>query len=260
VARKRIPLSPLTTLSSALLLLLLSLPTFAQSPATQPTSARIILVTGLDYPGHPWKLTSPLIADALRKDKRLTVDIQEDPKFLASPKLHDYDVLVLNYMNWESPDPGPSARENLRKFVASGKGFILVHFTCGAFQAWPDFRTIAGRVYDPKLRPHDPRGPFHVDIADPNHPITKGLQPFDTDDELYTCLTGDTPIHILATARSKVDHKDYPIAFTLTYEKGRVFHTVLGHDVKALTPPPVQDLFLRAAAWTAHLPPLTTAN
>jgi type 1 glutamine amidotransferase len=132
---------------------------------------------------------------------------------------------------------------------------MLVHFACGAWQDWPEFRNLAGRAWDPKLRPHDPRGPFRVEIADPDHPVTKGLQPFETDDELYTCLAGERPIQVVATARSKVDGKDYPMAFVLDYGKGRVFHTVLGHDVKAITNSAVPELLRRGCAWSAGLPP-----
>jgi type 1 glutamine amidotransferase len=52
-----------------------------------------------------------------------------------------------------------------------------------------------------------------------------------------------------------VDSKDYPIAFTLTYGKGRVFHSVLGHDVNALANPSAGRLFRRASAWAAGLEP-----
>lgn len=223
--------------------------------AAEKTTSNVLILTGNEYPGHHWKETAPYIAEFLRNDKRLTVTVQEDPNFLKSPRLHDYDVMVLNYMNWESPDPGEEARENLRKFVSDGKGLVLVHFACGAFQGWPEFRKIVGRTYDPKLRPHDARGPFKVEITDADHPITKGMKSFDTDDELYTCLAGDEKITVLATAKSKVDQKDYPMAFVLNYGKGRVLHCVLGHDVKALSFDGVKALYTRGTAWAAGLEP-----
>ncbi|MCL5099215.1 MAG: ThuA domain-containing protein [Candidatus Omnitrophica bacterium] len=225
------------------------------APAGSP-KARVLIVTGQDYPGHPWKLTAPVLADLIRKDPRLEVKVVEAPKFLASPAMRDFDVIVLHFMNWEQPGPGPQAQENLREFVAGGKGLVLVHFACGAFQEWPEFRNLAGRSYDPKLRGHDPRGPFRVDITAVHHPITEGMQAFETDDELYTCLAGDRPIEVLATAKSKVDNKDYPIAFVLNYGKGRVFHCPLGHDVKAFAAPMVGELFRRGCAWAAGLPPV----
>jgi len=75
-------------------------------------------------------------------------------------------------------------------------------------------------------------------------------------DELYTCLAGEAPIHILAKATSKVDKKDYPMAFVLNYGKGRVFHTVLGHDGRAYAAPAVGELMRRGCAWTAAVTPL----
>jgi len=56
---------------------------------------------------------------------------------------------------------------------------------------------------------------------------------------------------LLATAKSKVDDKDYPMVFTLSYGKGRVFHCALGHDVKAIQNPNAAELFRRGCAWAA---------
>jgi type 1 glutamine amidotransferase len=175
---------------------------------------------------------------------------------LAKDDLSEYDVIVLHFMDWEVPDPGPQARANLKQFVQDGGGLVLVHFACGAFQEWPEFVELAGRVWDPKLRAHDPHGKFTVHIVDQEHPITQGMNDFETIDELYTCLAGDTPICVLATAKSKVDGKVYPMAFVLDCGKGRVFHSVLGHDVQAFAEPSVTALFRRGCAWTAGLEPV----
>lgn len=222
---------------------------------TSAKVAKVLIVTGDDYPGHKWQQTAPVLAEAIRKDTRLDVKVSEDPNVLASPSLKDYDVVVLHWMNWQKPDPGEAARENLRKYVDGGKGLVLVHFACGAFQGWPEFRKLAGRSYDPKLRPHDAHGRFRVEITDANHAIARGLKSFETTDELYTCLAGDETIQVLAAAKSKVDGKDYPMVFVLTYGKGRVFHSVLGHDVKAFGDE-VGELFRRGCAWAAGLAPV----
>ncbi|HNU98575.1 MAG: ThuA domain-containing protein [Verrucomicrobia bacterium] len=230
------------------------LPTSLPAAEDRPGSKkRVLLVTGVDYPGHPWRETAPALVTMLHQDPRLAVTVIEDPHLLDSPSVHTYDTVLLHFMNWEVPAPGQAARTNLRNFVEAGKGLMLVHFACGAWLDWPEFRNLAGRVWDPKLRAHDPRGPFTVRIMDTEHPITAGLEDFEIDDELYTCLAGDAPIRVLATARSKVDHIDYPMAFVLNYGKGRVFHSVLGHDAKALAAPGVGDLFRRGCAWTAGL-------
>ena len=216
---------------------------------------KVLIVTGVDYPGHKWKLTAPVLAKAIAADKRLEVTVTEKPGDLAKDNLGDYDTIVLHFMDWEVPDPGPKARANLKRVVKSGTGLVLVHFACGAFQEWPEFVQLAGRVWDPKLRGHDPHGKFKVQIAKKKHPAMKGLSEFEIVDELYTCLAGKTPIKVLAKARSKVDGKDYPMAFVLNYGKGKVFHSVLGHDVQAVGNPHAGKLFRNACAWTAGLEP-----
>jgi HEAT repeat protein/type 1 glutamine amidotransferase len=215
---------------------------------------KILIVTGCDYPGHKWQLTTPVLTAALAKDKRLEISVIEDALFLASADLKKYDAIMLNYMNWENPGPGAAAQENFRKIIAGGTGLVLVHFSCGAFQGWEEFGKIAGRAWNPKLRGHDPRGPFRVNIVDHQHPTMAKFADFETTDELYTCLAGATPIHVLAQATSKVDKQIYPMAFTLDYGKGRIFHSVLGHDVQAFSDA-VGTLYRRGTAWAASLPP-----
>ncbi|HEY3324176.1 MAG TPA: HEAT repeat domain-containing protein [Planctomycetota bacterium] len=222
-------------------------------------TTKVLIVTGIDYPGHLWQKTAPVLAEELTKDKRLLVDTAEDPDILSSKEINDYDVLVIHFMNWQKPAPGDKARENLKAFVEGGKGLVYVHFACGAFQdggnPWPDFIKIAGKVWDRKLRGHDPHGTFQVRATDVKHPITEGLQPFDTTDELYTCLAGDVPVTTIAVATSKVDKKDYAMGFVFDVGKGRVFHSPLGHDVKAYAGG-AGELFRRGTAWAAGISPV----
>lgn len=234
--------------------------TLAQHPA------RVLLVTGIDYPGHLWKQTTPVLRSALEKDSRLQIFVVEDPAFLDSSAVDRYDLLLLHFQNWEVKGPGEKARENLRRFVESGKGLALVHFACGAWHSeWPEFADLAGRVWfgqEPGLgkRQHDPYGPFRVEIVKPEHPLVRGMADFDTQDELYTCLTGNHPIQVLAQAKSRIDGNYYPMAFISTYGKGRTFHCVLGHDAKALAADPVQELYRRGCAWAAGLTPVADAK
>jgi type 1 glutamine amidotransferase len=242
--------------------LLLGIFSQSSSPANsdQKQAAQVLIVTGIDHPAHNWRQTTPALAEVLGKDTRLDVRIVQDPHFLDSRALTRYDVVVLHFMPWEQPAPADAARTNLREFVRGGKGLFIVHFGCGAFQDWPEFANLAGRVWDPKARAHDPHGPFRVDITNADHPITHGMKSFETEDELYTCLTGDRPIKLLATAKSKVDGKDYPMAFVFEYGKGRVFHSALGHDAKAIRNSNVAELFRRGCAWAAGLAVVQTSR
>jgi type 1 glutamine amidotransferase len=225
--------------------------------AKKSDPVRVLIVTGDDHPAHKWKETAPVIRDILQEDKRFKVDISDDiyeNDVLASDKLFDYDLLFLHFKNFKPLANEEEARANLKKFIEGGKGLVVFHFACGAFEEWPEFAQIAGRVWDRKTA-HDPRGPFTVKIVNTEHPITAGMKGFEADDELYICLVGDRPITLLATARSKVTGKDHPMAFAFNYGKGRVFQTPLGHDVKAIRMPGVPELIRRGTAWAAGLEP-----
>jgi uncharacterized protein len=69
-------------------------------------------------------------------------------------------------------------------------------------------------------------------------------------------MVGDHHIEVLAQAKSKVDGKCYPMAFTSYYGMRRAFHCPLGHDVRALSAQGVQELYRRGCAWAAGLAPL----
>ena len=238
---------------SLLLLVLAGSAVFAADKAS------VLLVTGVDYPGHKWRETAPTLQRILAEDKRLDVRIVEDPAFLDSAALTNYAVVLLHFQNWEVPGPGVAARENLSHYVEQGGGLMSVHFACGAWHGeWPEFQNIVGRVWHgagPGKSQHDARGPFTVRIVDKSHPVTRGLTDFETDDELYTCLTGDAPIRVVADAKSKVDQKNHPMGFVREYGKGRVFMTTLGHDVKAFTNSCVPQLMRQGCAWAASLTP-----
>jgi uncharacterized protein len=215
---------------------------------------KVLLVTGVDHPAHDWKKTAPALRDLLQEDKRFEVRITEDPDQLGTDLMFGYDVVLLHFKNYKPLAREDQARANLTRLVREGKGLVVLHFASGAFGEWPEFANLAGKVWDRKTG-HDPRGPFAVDVVSQSHPITRGMTPFQADDELYTCLVGDREIELLAVAHSKVTKQDHPMAFVLHSGKGRVFHTPLGHDVKAIQMPGVAQLIRRGCAWAAGREP-----
>ncbi len=237
---------------NAMTLILATALCMAQPADTSAEPAvRVLLVTGVDYAGHRWRETTPALRGVLEQDDRLTVRVIEDHEFLASDAVFDYDVILLHLKNYEPTARAAQVYENLTRFVHEGGGLVLYHFALGAFEEWDEFQQLAGRIWDKTKRAHDPHGPFTVNIIDSDHPVTRGMSDFETIDELYTCFGGDTPIHLLATARSKVDGEDYPMAFVLHVGQGRVFHTPLGHDVRAITMPGPAELIRRGCLWAA---------
>lgn len=215
---------------------------------------RVLIVTGDDYAGHDWRATAPALAQALREIEGLEVSITECPAIFGSPLLACYDAAVIHFKNYDDRLPlGAVCEAGLRDYVASGKGLALCHFGCGAFQQWDGFGKIAGRVYNPERRPHDPYGVFTVRITEEDHPVTRGMKPFEVRDELYTCVDGNTPVRVLCDAVSVVDKTAYPMAFVTENTGGRVFHCLLGHDAAVYESPGARALYQRGIAWAAGL-------
>jgi type 1 glutamine amidotransferase len=222
--------------------------------AHTPVTRRVVIVTGDDFPAHHWRFTSAEFATILRADPRLEVTITESPALLGSPAISTYDAVFLHFKNYQNRLPTSAALwKNLESYVQGGGGLVIAHFGCGAMQEWNGFVSVAGRVWAPRRRAHDPYGGFLVRILQTGHPATKGIADFTTTDELYTCLAGDTDIKVLAEATSKADQKPYPMAFVLTPGQGRVFHCPLGHDVQALKAPGARQLYLQGTLWAAGI-------
>ena len=75
-------------------------------------------------------------------------------------------------------------------------------------------------------------------------------------DELYATLRGPGEnMTVLATAHSDPANngtgRDEPILIALSYGKGRIFHTTMGHDVAALSCVGFTTTFQRGTEWAA---------
>lgn len=235
--------------------------------AADSKSISALILTGHQYPGHVWQQTTPALVEALTRDPRIAVDVSEDIEDLATDRIRDYDLLVLNYCNWKAPGLSDAAKAGFVDYLEDGSGLIIIHFANGAFHFslpeagdsdWPEYRNICRRVWDhtPGKSGHDAYGPFIVEIADSDHPITAGMHPFQTTDELYFRQQGDQPIHVVAQARSGVTGEFEPMAFVYDYKQGRVFQTVLGHAAESIRNPGTAELISRAAAWVAREEPV----
>ncbi|MBW3596357.1 MAG: ThuA domain-containing protein [Planctomycetes bacterium] len=228
----------------------------------EPTKA--LIVTGYQHPAHDWSAVTAALLQVLEQDPRMFVDVTENVEDLASQSIHDYDLLVMNYNNWDRPGLSEAAKANFVEYLKRGGGLALIHFANGAFNKtlpsdgsdWPEYRTrIVRRAWMHDRSGHDKFGPFRVDITSAEHPITAGLAPFQTLDELYYRQEGDQPIEPLATAVSQVTGQAEPMAWAYNYGEGRVFQTVLGHSDQSIRL--AGALIRRGCTWAADMTPLS---
>lgn len=238
---------------------------FAQQPQQQ--KIQTLIITGQN--GHDWRGVTPFLRKALEDTGRFEVRVTEEFRGAGPETLAPYDLVVLNYFERRQKPLwwGERAQNALLDFVKSGKGVVVYHFSVAAFDGWEEYEKMCGANWRPNQGHHSPSHDFVVDIKDPDHPITKGLkkklpQP---NDELYANLKWQPAgtYRVLATAWD--DHSRYknpkqptpgpglhqPMLWVLNYGKGRVFTTVLGHDVPAVQTPTFVVTFTRGAEWAA---------
>lgn len=221
---------------------------------------RALLIDGQN--NHDWKSSSPWIRRILEDSKLFLVDVATTPAKggdMASfrPDLTPYQVLISNY-NGESWSKEFQAA--FVKFVEAGGGFVSVHAADNAFPDWPEYNEMIGiggwngrneksgpwLYWDGKIirdpapgngGSHGKQHAFQMVVREPAHPIMAGLPTewMHAKDELYDRLRGPAlRVTVLATAFSDKatngSGRHEPLLFALSYGKGRIFHTALGHN------------------------------
>ncbi len=229
--------------------------TFTLIGSTSATSAadkiKVLIVTGFDVGPHKWEESAKLVQAILEKTERFDVTVSMDKEVFASPHLSDYSALVLCYGFWNEPDPSEPAKTGLVNYVKKGGNVVALHFACSSFQDWSEYAQLLGRVWKKGVGGHGPYGEFTVNIKNQEHPVTKGLEDFKTEDELYAKLTGDAEIEVLASAYSDWSKNVEPMVFAKRYGEGRVIQNVLGHGIDSKQNANYQKLLVRCVEWAA---------
>jgi type 1 glutamine amidotransferase len=244
-----------------------------QLPPIAPPPIPTLLVSGAN--NHEWEWTSPQIAAALEETGRFVVRVTNEPgKDLAdAARAFDAKELQLIVLDYNGPRWGEAAEQAFVRAVRAGCGVVVVHAANNAFEGWADYERMVGLLWR-KGTGHGAYHPFDVEIADADHPITKGMAPLQKHpDELYHGLvqTPGTQPRVLLRAFSDAakggSGRHEPMATVDTFGKGRVFHTPLGHVWKGVPAtratwgdPQLRRLVARGAEWAATgevtLPPV----
>jgi type 1 glutamine amidotransferase len=238
----------LTILFSVSILLFVATVQAADAPAKK---IKVLLISGDDVGAHQWREISETTREVLVSSGKFDVKVCEDMMILGSANaLKNYDLVFLTRYN-TTGTLSDQAKENLLDFVKSGKGFAISHLASASFPEWAEFKKLCGRNWVMRTSGHGPRGFFTAKVVNKESPISKALGDFETNDELYAKLQGDTPINVLLEADSDWSKKTEPLAFTVEYGNGRVFHETFGHDGAAILHPCVKKLIVRGCQWAA---------
>ena len=69
--------------------------------------------------------------------------------------------------------PETTKKTNLFLKSTDGNGFLIKMALGKPVKLTDDFEKLAGRVWDPQLRGHDPHGKFRVDVDASDHAIAR---------------------------------------------------------------------------------------
>jgi len=236
----------------------------------KPNLRRVLILSGFN--NHDWRSTTPFLRQKLEQTGRFDVRVEEEPHGIGASTFAVYDAVVLDYNGTRL---GPETETALADFVRAGHGLVVVHGASWAFNGlvvlgdkhvrtgimeppWPEYRKMIGGIWseeEPKTG-HGQRHEFTVKVVDRSHAVTRSLPAeLKADDELYHRMRMQPGVKVLATAfddlRFKGTGSDEPVIWTVAYGEGRVFHTTLGHDVRAMQAEAFLKPFLGGAAWAA---------
>jgi len=214
---------------------------------------RVLLITG----GHGFEQQQ--FFQLFRTNSDLSLKECEHPNadaMLKSDRAGDYDVIVLYDMR---QDTSEDAKADFVARLKEGKGLVVLHHALCSYQKWPEYaKIIGGRYYLNKTVVNGVEKPassykhgmhFNIHVADPSHPITRGIKDFEMNDETYKDFEVASDNHPLLTTDEPTSTRT--IAWAKTYEAARVVFIQSGHDHNAYDNPNYQRLLRQAIRWVA---------
>ncbi len=267
-------------------LTVLLLLTCVRAARAAPAIRAMILDGEAGGPYHAWQETTPYLKRMLEETGLFQVNVVTAPPAGGDfsnfkPDWDKYQVVVFNY---DAPDERwpDQLKASFEQYVSNGGALVVVHAADNAFPKWPAYNLMIGiggwRGRDEKSGPfwyfkdgrlvpdssagpagsHGARLPYKIENRVIDHPITKRLPKvwMQVGDELYAALRGPgANMTVLSTAYSDPANRgtgrNEPILMVISYGKGRVFHTVMGHDLAALNSVGFITTYQRGTEWAA---------
>ena len=266
-------MSPLrATLFSLLFLVTLPLFLGAQTAPTRPSGVKHVLVIGQTKGWEHESVTPAMVAiyelgkqsglwDAvLRTDTELLTkkDLGRNAKNLDS-----FDAVVFASTTGELDLDDAQKRDFISFVHDDGKGFVGIHAALDTNYKWPEYGEMIGGYFD-----EHPWFTFWAPIVNeqPDFPAVRHFpKEFTKWDEIYQPKqwSRDKVNVLLSLDASKLNYannarihrtdRDFAVAWTKMYGKGRVFYSTLGHTEQSWEDPDIRKMYFEAVKWALGL-------
>ena len=240
-------------------MLALTIAITAAAAQAQQSPDRVLYVTAsYGYRHDVLDLSKDVLSEIGSRSGAFTVTPSEDLSIFTPEKLRVFAALIF-FTTGELP---MTDRQKLAflDFVRGGKGFVGIHSAADSFYHWAEYLTLIGGYFNDH--------PWHqtvtIEIADHSNPIVAFLgSSLSIADEIYQISDFDySHAHVLlrldprsvdltlGTVRPRF--YGWPLAWTRSYGKGRVFYTALGHEPAVWRDPRYQQLLSNAILWVTR--------
>ena len=173
-----------------------------------------------------------------------TVVFPDAFEYLNVEAAKNYDALVF-YDMWQEITADQQAA--YLELLNCGKPIVYLHHALISFQEWDEFDRIVGGVWEEGKGTVKHNVQYTIQIADPDHPATKGMQDFEIEDETYGNFDVNPDVHVLL----KAEHPESApvIGWTHRYGSSQIVYIQLGHDGLAYGNPGYRKLVDQGIRW-----------
>ncbi len=244
---------------SLTLVLLLALPLGAQGP-----KKRLLFIgqsAGFTHDSISHGMAT--IARLGRESGLFDVTLRTDVTLLTKKPLRgnarnldSFDALFF-YTTGELPLDASQKADLLAFIREDGKGLLGTHSATDTFYQWPEYGELIGGWFDG----HPWHQAVRVKVEDRTFPATRHFpSSFEVTDEIYQFKnwSRDRVRVLMSLDNSSIDvnkpgvkraDKDFAVAWTRNYGKGKVFYCSLGHRDAVWDTPDIQKMWLEAIRW-----------
>jgi len=203
-----------------------------------PARINCVLIVGGLY--HDMDFARLELLKLLGEDQRVRTRVFED--YSNAEAIREADFLITYTCDVV---PSLATQEMLRQWVRDGGRWYALHGTNSVLRLFdnglygsPRWAPLMMETLGSQFIAHPPIAPYRVEVADADHPLTQGIEPFETTDELYL-MEQHGDLHVLldtafegeATGfdEDKWAKARHPVMYVKAQGKGAVLYNTLGH-------------------------------